>query len=51
MGMYLCGIPLGMLVDSAGARVGGLLGAILLGLGYIGLYLSMENHEKGRARY
>ena len=37
-GMYLFGVPLGMLVDSRGPRTGALLGAVFLGAGYYGLY-------------
>ena len=43
--MYVFGIPLGKLVDSAGARVGALLGAVLLGAGYLGLYFCMKDHQ------
>ena len=41
LGMYMLGIPLGKLVDSKGARVGALLGALLNGIGYFGLYHGM----------
>ena len=37
-GMYLSGIPVGILVDTKGPRVGALLGAALIGTGYFGLY-------------
>ena len=39
-GMYLCGVPIGMLIDAKGPRTGALLGAALLGVGYAGLYLA-----------
>ena len=37
-GMYLSGIPVGILVDTRGPRAGALLGAALIGIGYFGLY-------------
>ena len=36
--MYAAGIPLGLLVDSKGPRLGSLIGAIALGLGYFLLH-------------
>ena len=37
-GMYLFGIPCGILIDRRGPRVGAVLGAFMLGAGYAGLY-------------
>lgn len=42
-GMYVAGIPVGLLVDLKGPRPGVLLGGLLLGVGYLILH-------KGRGR-
>ena len=38
LGTYSLGIPLGVVVDSRGARPGTILAAILLGVGYFSLF-------------
>lgn len=38
LGMYISGIPVGLLVDAKGAKPGTLIGCVLLGVGYFGLY-------------
>lgn len=38
LGMYACGLPIGMLVDKKGPRPAVLLGSIMLALGYFPLY-------------
>ncbi|KAF3767586.1 MFS general substrate transporter [Cryphonectria parasitica EP155] len=38
LGMYACGLPIGLFVDKKGPRPAVLIGSILLGLGYFPLY-------------
>ena len=38
LGMYVAGIPVGLLVDSKGPFPGALLGAMSLGTGYFAIY-------------
>lgn len=38
LGMYLAGIPVGLLVDRRGPRYGVLLGAVFMGVGYFSLH-------------
>ncbi|POS87909.1 hypothetical protein EPUL_000254 [Erysiphe pulchra] len=46
LGMYLLGIPIGMFVDSNGARITVLYAGFLLGVGYFTLY-NTYNHGSG----
>lgn len=40
LGMYACGLPIGMLVDKKGPRPAVLLGSIMLAVGYFPLYMA-----------
>ncbi|KAL2825191.1 major facilitator superfamily domain-containing protein [Aspergillus cavernicola] len=45
LGMYACGIPMGLLTDNRGPRLTTLIGAVSLGLGYFPLHLAYEGGE------
>ena len=43
LGVYLCGIPVGMMVDAKGPKPGTLVGAVLVGFGYWMLHLAYDS--------
>ncbi|KAI9369460.1 major facilitator superfamily domain-containing protein [Aspergillus egyptiacus] len=45
LGMYACGIPMGLLTDNRGPRLTTLIGAVGLGLGYFPLHLAYKGGE------
>ncbi|KAL4958784.1 putative MFS transporter [Aspergillus stella-maris] len=45
LGMYACGIPMGLLTDNRGPRLTTLIGAIALGLGYFPLHLAYNGGQ------
>ncbi|KAL4920145.1 major facilitator superfamily domain-containing protein [Aspergillus aurantiobrunneus] len=45
LGMYACGIPMGLLTDNRGPRLTTLIGAVSLGLGYFPLHLAYNGGE------
>ena len=47
LGMYMSGIPLGMLVDRSGPRLGIVLGAVLLGAGYYPIKIGQIQGAEG----
>ncbi|KAF9890723.1 hypothetical protein FE257_005589 [Aspergillus nanangensis] len=45
LGMYACGIPMGLLVDAKGPRLATFIGAIALAVGYLPIYTAYEHGE------
>ncbi|KAL3474924.1 major facilitator superfamily domain-containing protein [Aspergillus californicus] len=45
LGMYACGVPMGLLTDNRGPRLTTLIGAVALGLGYFPLHLAYNGGE------
>ncbi|KAL5338779.1 major facilitator superfamily domain-containing protein [Aspergillus crustosus] len=45
LGMYACGIPMGLLTDNRGPRLTTLIGAVSLGLGYFPLHLAYKGGQ------
>ncbi|KAL4879091.1 major facilitator superfamily domain-containing protein [Aspergillus karnatakaensis] len=45
LGMYACGIPMGLLTDNRGPRLTTLIGAVSLGLGYFPLHLAYNGGQ------
>ncbi|KAL4978532.1 major facilitator superfamily domain-containing protein [Aspergillus desertorum] len=48
LGMYACGVPMGLLTDTRGPRLTTLIGAVSLGLGYFPLHLAATNFPEHR---
>ncbi|KAL2794722.1 major facilitator superfamily domain-containing protein [Aspergillus keveii] len=49
LGMYACGIPMGLLTDNRGPRLTTLIGAVALGLGYFPLHLAYKGGQGSMA--
>ncbi|KAJ0413342.1 major facilitator superfamily domain-containing protein [Aspergillus carlsbadensis] len=49
LGMYACGIPMGLLTDNRGPRLTTLIGAVSLGLGYFPLHLAYKGGQGSMA--
>ncbi|BCS26567.1 putative MFS transporter [Aspergillus puulaauensis] len=45
LGMYACGIPMGLLTDNRGPRLTTLIGAVSLGVGYFPLHLAYKGGQ------
>ncbi|KAL5003499.1 major facilitator superfamily domain-containing protein [Aspergillus recurvatus] len=45
LGMYACGVPMGLLTDNRGPRLTTLIGAVSLGLGYFPLHLAYNGGQ------
>ncbi|KAL4992200.1 major facilitator superfamily domain-containing protein [Aspergillus falconensis] len=45
LGMYACGVPMGLLTDNHGPRLTTLIGAVSLGLGYFPLHLAYNGGQ------
>ncbi|KAL4754617.1 hypothetical protein BDW72DRAFT_165774 [Aspergillus terricola var. indicus] len=45
LGMYACGVPMGLLTDNRGPRLTTLIGAVALGLGYFPLHLAYNGGQ------
>ncbi|KAL6235238.1 hypothetical protein BDW75DRAFT_251056 [Aspergillus navahoensis] len=51
LGMYACGVPMGLLTDNRGPRLTTLIGAVSLGLGYFPLHLGMPLISKAATNF